>query len=152
MRDFHCFQIFQSQYLSPGSSKYMNPTNGVDYWLRWLQWWALQVSQSLESYSRHRRVCSTNHPACTLRCNRPPSPPTPARGSQILAGAWSGPARHGSTPGLKLLDRLYTVEFLFVNSLSCRIAQKYMHFVFSGKKMNGQIRTPLYFDVALQKN
>ena len=32
------------------------------------------------------------------------------------------------------------VEFLFVHSLSCRITQKYMHFLFSGKKMNGQIR------------
>ena len=30
------------------------------------------------------------------------------------------------------------VEFLFVHSLSCRITQKYMHFVFSGKKMNDE--------------
>ena len=44
---------------------------------------------------------------------------------------------------LKNFLERFTVEFLFVHSLSCRITQKYMHFVFSGKKMNGQIRTPL---------
>ena len=37
-----------------------------------------------------------------------------------------------------------TVELLFVHLLSCRITQKYMPFVFSGKKMNGHIRTLLY--------